>query len=258
MKTVLVANRGEIALRVFRAAKARGLSTVAVVAPDDRASLHARSADRVVEIASYLDGAEHLRAAVETGADAVHPGYGFLAENADFASAVDAAGLRWIGPPADALRAGGDKVTAKRIAHEAGVPVVPETDVPPLIVKSAAGGGGRGMRIVRDLAELDESIAAAKREAQAAFGDDRIYLERYLERPRHIEIQLLADGHGNVVPFGERECSVQRRHQKVLEEAPSTAVDADSPRRAQRRGRPLRTRDRLRRRRNGGVRARRP
>ena len=225
MKTVLVANRGEIALRVFRAARARGLATVAVVAPDDRASLHARSADRVVEIASYLDGAEHLRAAVETGADAVHPGYGFLAENADFASAVDAAGLRWIGPPADALRAGGDKVAAKRIAHEAGVPVVPETDVPPLIVKSAAGGGGRGMRIVRDLAELDESIAAAKREAQAAFGDDRIYLERYLERPRHIEIQLLADGHGNVVPFGERECSVQRRHQKVLEEAPSTAVD---------------------------------
>ena len=222
-----MANRGEIALRVFRAAKGRGLATVAVVAPDDSASLHARSADRVVEIASYLDAGEHLRAAAETGADAVHPGYGFLAENADFAAAVDAAGLRWIGPPADALRAGGDKLSAKRIAHEAGVPVVPETGEPPLIVKSAAGGGGRGMRIVRDLAELDESIAAAKREAKAAFGDDRVYLERYLERPRHIEIQLLADAHGNVLSLGERECSVQRRHQKVLEEAPSTAVGSD-------------------------------
>ncbi len=224
MNTVLVANRGEIALRVFRAAKGRGLRTVAVVAPDDGGSLHARSADRVVEIASYLDADEHLRAAAETSADAIHPGYGFLAENADFAAAVDAAGLCWIGPPAGALRAGGDKVSAKRIAHEAGVPIVPEASRPPLIVKSAAGGGGRGMRIVRDVAELDESIAAAKREAKAAFGDDRVYLERYLERPRHIEIQLLADAHGNVVSLGERECSVQRRHQKVLEEAPSTAV----------------------------------
>ncbi len=227
MRTVLVANRGEIALRVFRTAKARGLETVAVVATDDRLSLHARSADRVVEITSYLDADEHLRAAAETDADAIHPGYGFLAENAGFAAAVDAAGLRWIGPPAAALRAGGDKVAAKRIAHESGVPVVPETDVPPLIVKAAAGGGGRGMRIVRDPAELEESVAAAKREANAAFGDDRVYLERYLERPRHIEIQLLADAHGNVVSLGERECSVQRRHQKVLEEAPSTAVDAD-------------------------------
>jgi acetyl-CoA/propionyl-CoA carboxylase, biotin carboxylase, biotin carboxyl carrier protein len=224
VKTVLVANRGEIALRVFRAAKGRGLATVAVVAPDDRESLHARSADRVVEIASYLDADEHLRAAAETGADAVHPGYGFLAENADFAAAVDDSGLCWIGPPAEALRAAGDKVAAKRIAHEADVPVVPEASRPPLIVKAAAGGGGRGMRIVRDAAELDESIAAAKREAKAAFGDDRVYLEQYLERPRHIEIQLLADAHGNVISLGERECSVQRRHQKVLEEAPSTAV----------------------------------
>ena len=224
MNTVVVANRGEIALRVFRAAKARGLSTVAVVAPDDRGSLHARSADRVVEIASYLDVGEQLRAARESDADAVHPGYGFLAENAEFAAAVAAAGLRWIGPPADALRVGGDKLAAKDIARNAGVPVVPETDVPPLIVKSAAGGGGRGMRVVREAAELDESIAAARREANAAFGDDRIYLERYLERPRHVEIQLLADEHGNIVALGERECSVQRRHQKVLEESPSTAV----------------------------------
>jgi len=224
---LLVANRGEIALRVFRAARARGLATVAVVAPDDRGSLHARSADRVVEIASYLEAGEHLRAARESGADAVHPGYGFLAENAEFAAAVTAAGLRWIGPPADALRAGGDKLAAKRIAAGAGVPVVPETETPPLIVKAAAGGGGRGMRVVRAEAELEESVAAAQREAKAAFGDDRVYLERYLERPRHVEIQLLADEHGNVVALGERECSVQRRHQKVLEESPSTAVGPD-------------------------------
>ncbi len=227
MESVLVANRGEIALRVFRAAHARGLATVAVVAPDDRGSLHARSADRVVEIASYLDPAEHLRAAADAGADAVHPGYGFLAENADFAAAVDGAGLCWIGPPTDALRAGGDKVAAKRIAQEAGVPTVPDADRPPLIVKAAAGGGGRGMRVVRTAAELDEAVAAARREARSAFGDDRVYLERYLERPRHIEIQLLADRHGSVVSLGERECSVQRRHQKVLEEAPSTAIDSE-------------------------------
>ena len=225
MKAVLVANRGEIALRVFRSARARGLGTVAVVAPDDAGSLHARSADRTVEISSYLDVAEHLRAAAESGADAVHPGYGFLAENAEFAAAVDAAGLRWIGPPAAALRAGGDKETAKRIAREAGVPTIPATDTPPLIVKSSAGGGGRGMRVVLAATDLAESIAAAKREAKAAFGDDRVYLERYLERPRHIEIQLLADAHGTVISLGERECSVQRRHQKVLEESPSTALD---------------------------------
>jgi acetyl/propionyl-CoA carboxylase alpha subunit len=227
VKAVLVANRGEIALRVFRAARARGLGAVAVVAPDDRGSLHARSADRVVEIASYLDAREHIRAAREAGADAVHPGYGFLAENADFAAAVADAGLRWIGPPADALRAGGDKLNAKRVAAEAGVPTVPEASAPPLIVKAAAGGGGRGMRIVRSPGELDDAVAAAQREAQTAFGDDRIYLERYLERPRHIEIQLLADAHGNVVAPGERECSIQRRHQKVLEESPSTALDPE-------------------------------
>jgi 3-methylcrotonyl-CoA carboxylase alpha subunit len=224
VKAVLVANRGEIALRVFRAARARGLGTVAVVAPDDAGSLHARSADLTVGVSSYLDGAEHLRAAAESGADAVHPGYGFLAENAEFAAAIDAAGLCWIGPPAAALRAGGDKETAKRIASDAGVPTIPATHTPPLIVKASAGGGGRGMRVVLAAADLDESIAAAKREARAAFGDDRVYLERYLERARHIEIQLLADAHGNVISLGERECSVQRRHQKVLEESPSTAL----------------------------------
>ncbi len=227
VRRVLVANRGEIALRVFRAARALGLGTVAVVAPDDRGSLHARSADELVEISSYLDGAEHVRAAHEADADAVHPGYGFLAESADFAEQVLAAGLTWIGPPPEALRAGGDKLAAKRLAGEAGVPTIPEATEPPLIVKAAAGGGGRGMRVVRTATELDEALAAARREAAAAFGDDRVYLERYVERPRHVEIQLLADSHGTVLALGERDCSVQRRHQKVLEESPSPALDAD-------------------------------
>jgi len=226
VEKVLVANRGEIALRVFRAARALGLGTVAVVAPDDAGSLHARSADDTVEIASYLDAAEHVRAARESGADAIHPGYGFLAENGDFAEAVAAAGLAWIGPPPAALRAGGDKLEAKRIAAEAGVPTIPEATEPPLIVKAAAGGGGRGMRVVRRAEELDDALAAARREAKAAFGDDRVYLERYLERPRHVEIQLLADTCGTVLALGERDCSIQRRHQKVLEESPSPAVDA--------------------------------
>jgi acetyl/propionyl-CoA carboxylase alpha subunit len=227
VQRVLVANRGEIALRVFRAAHALGFATVAVVAPDDAGSLHARSADKTVEIASYLYSEEHIRAAKQSGADAIHPGYGFLAENGDFAEAVEAAGLTWVGPPPAALRAGGDKLAAKRIAREAGVPTIPEVDEPPLIVKAAAGGGGRGMRIVRSATELDDALAAARREAEAAFGDDRVYLERYLERPRHIEIQLLADAHGTVLSLGERDCSVQRRHQKVLEESPSPGLDAE-------------------------------
>jgi acetyl/propionyl-CoA carboxylase alpha subunit len=227
VKTVLVANRGEIALRVFRAARELGLGTVAVVAPDDKSSLHARTADATVEIGSYLHSEEHIRAAHARGADAIHPGYGFLAESADFAEAVEAAGLTWIGPPPDALRRGGDKLEAKRIAAEAGVLTVPEASEPPLIVKAAAGGGGRGMRIVRSHDELEPALEAARREARSGFGDDRVYLERYLERPRHVEIQLLADEHGTVLALGERECSVQRRHQKVLEEAPSTALDAD-------------------------------
>ena len=224
---MLVANRGEIALRIFRAARELGLGAVAVVAPDDRGSLHARSADRTVEIASYLEPSEHVRAAREAGADTVHPGYGFLAENADFAEAVLAAGLTWVGPPPAALRAGGDKLEAKRIAAAAGVPTLPEATEPPLLVKAAAGGGGRGMRVVRSPAELEEAVDAARREARAAFGDDRVYLERYLERPRHVEIQLLADAHGAVVSLGERDCSIQRRHQKVLEESPSPALDPD-------------------------------
>ncbi len=235
VRKLLVANRGEIALRVFRAARELGIATVAVVAPDDTGSLHARSADENVEVASYLYSEEHIRAAKSVGADAIHPGYGFLAENGDFAEAVDAAGLTWIGPPPQALRAGGDKIEAKRIARAAGIPVVPDGSAAeigfPLLVKAAAGGGGRGMRVVRSAGELDEALEAARREAQAAFRDDTVYLERYLERPRHIEIQLLADAHGAVLSLGERECSVQRRHQKVLEESPSPALDA--PLRAQ-------------------------
>jgi acetyl/propionyl-CoA carboxylase alpha subunit len=226
---LLVANRGEIALRVFRACRELGIATVAVVAPDDRGSLHARSADETVEIASYLFSEEHIRAAKQAGANAIHPGYGFLAENPDFAEAVGAAELTWIGPSPDALRAGGNKLEAKRIAREAGVPVVPTGEAEeigfPLVVKAAAGGGGRGMRVVRARVELDEALAAARREAKAAFGDDRVFCERYIERPRHVEIQLLGDAAGNVVALGERDCSVQRRHQKVLEEAPSPAVD---------------------------------
>ena len=231
IQKLLVANRGEIALRVFRACRELGIATVAVAPEDDAGSLHARSADETVRIASYLDAGEHVRAAAETGADAIHPGYGFLSENADFAEEVEAAGLTWVGPPPDALRAGGDKLEAKRLAREAGVPVVPEGEPDevgfPLMIKAAAGGGGRGMRVVRSPEELDEALAAAKREAQAAFGDERVFCERYVERPRHVEIQLLGDAHGTIVALGERECSVQRRHQKVLEESPSPALDPE-------------------------------
>jgi len=228
IQKLLVANRGEIALRVFRAAREAGIGTVAVVAPDDRGSLHGRSADEAVKIRSYLDSEEHIRAAKATGADAVHPGYGFLAENPDFAEKVGAANLVFVGPTPEALRLGGDKLEAKRIAGEAGVPVVPTGEPDevgfPLMIKAAAGGGGRGMRIVRAAEELDDALDAARREAKAASDDDRVFCERYVERPRHVEIQLLGDGE-RVVALGERECSIQRRHQKVLEESPSLALD---------------------------------
>jgi acetyl/propionyl-CoA carboxylase alpha subunit len=228
---LLVANRGEIACRVFRTCRELGIATVAVVAPDDQGSLHARSADETVAIASYLHSEEHVRAAEDVGADAIHPGYGFLAESANFAAAVEAARLTWVGPPADALRLGGDKLEAKRIAREAGVPVLPD-GLPheigfPLLVKAAAGGGGRGMRVVRAAAELDEALAAAEREAAGAFGDGTVYCERYLERPRHVEVQILADAHGAVAALGERDCSVQRRHQKVLEESPAPGLSPE-------------------------------
>jgi acetyl/propionyl-CoA carboxylase alpha subunit len=229
MRRLLVANRGEIALRIFRACGPLGIATVAVAAPDDTGALHARAADATVGIASYLDAAEVVRAAREADADAVHPGYGFLAESAEFAEVVLTAGLTWVGPPPAALRAGGDKLAAKETARGAGVPVLPsgtpEEVGYPLLVKAAGGGGGRGMRVVRSADELEEALAAARREAKTAFGDDTVFCERYLERPRHVEIQLLADKHGAVVALGERECSVQRRHQKVLEESPSTALD---------------------------------
>ncbi len=229
IRKLLVANRGEIALRIFRTCRTLGIATVAVVAPDDRESLHARDADETIEIAGYLRSEEHVRAAKQSGADAIHPGYGFLAENADFAEAIGAAELVWVGPSPEALRAGGDKLEAKRIAREAGVPVV-ESGEPdelgfPLLLKAAAGGGGRGMRVVRAREELEDALAAARREAKAAFGDDRVFAERYVERPRHVEIQLLGDSHGSVVSLGERDCSIQRRYQKVLEESPSPAVD---------------------------------
>jgi acetyl/propionyl-CoA carboxylase alpha subunit len=229
IRNLLVANRGEIAVRIFRACAAEGIATVAVVAPDDKGSLHAREAGEVVEIASYLYSEDHIRAAKQTGADAIHPGYGFLAENGDFAEAVEAAGLVFVGPTPEALRRGGDKLEAKRTAVAVGIPVLPTGEPDeigfPLMIKAAAGGGGRGMRVVHEPGELAEAVAASRREAKAAFGDETIFFERYLERPRHVEIQLLADDHGHVYSLGERDCSIQRRHQKVLEEAPSPAVD---------------------------------
>src|SRR6185437_4621896 len=231
IRKLLVANRGEIAVRIFRLRDAEGIPTVAVVAPDDKGSLHARIAGETVEIASYLYSEEHIRAAKQTGADAIHPGYGFLAENGDFAEAVEAAGLLFVGPTPEALRRGGDKLEAKRSAAAAGIPVLPTGEPDeigfPLIIKAAAGGGGRGMRVVREAGELAEAVAAARREAKAAFGDQTVFFERYLERPRHVEIQLLADEHGHIYSLGERDCSIQRRHQKVLEEAPSPAVDTE-------------------------------
>src|SRR5207247_8992213 len=201
IRKLLVANRGEIALRIFRTCRELGIATVAVVAPDDRGSLHARSAEETVEIASYLFSEENIRAAKQSGADAIHPGYGFLAENPDFAEAVNAAELTWVGPPPEALRAGGDKLEAKRIASEAGVPVVPTGEPEeigfPLIVKAAAGGGGRGMRVVREPSELEEALAAAGREAKAAFGDERVFCERYVERPRDAGAQLRGEAKGS-------------------------------------------------------------
>jgi propionyl-CoA carboxylase alpha chain len=232
---LLVANRGEIARRVMRTAREMGIRTVAVYVAADAHSPHVHDADDAVLLAggSYLDATAVLDAARVTGADAVHPGYGFLSENADFARAVVAAGLVWVGPAPDAITAMGDKLAAKRLAVEAGVPTLPMADDVadaasvgyPLLVKAAAGGGGKGMRIVEHPDDLAESVDAAKREALGGFGDETVFLERYVARSRHVEIQILGDLHGDVVHLGERECSVQRRHQKVLEESPSPVVD---------------------------------
>jgi acetyl/propionyl-CoA carboxylase alpha subunit len=231
IRRLVVANRGEIAVRVFRTCQRLGIHTVAVAAPDDEGALHTRRADDVRPVGSYLDKDALVAAAKGADADAVHPGYGFLAENGDFAEAVQGAGLVWVGPPPPVLRAAGDKLESKRLAQKAGVPVV-ETGEPdeigyPLMIKAAAGGGGRGMRVVRTADELDDALASARREALAAFGDETVFCERYVERPRHVEVQLLGDTSGNVIALGERECSIQRRHQKVLEESPSPAVGDD-------------------------------
>jgi acetyl/propionyl-CoA carboxylase alpha subunit len=244
IRRILVANRGEIAIRVMRACREMGIDSVAVYSDADRGAPHAAAADRAVRIGapvaaeSYLNIDAILGAARESGADAIHPGYGFLSENAAFTRAVEAAGLTWIGPPAATQEALGNKLAARRAAADAGVPVVPGLLVAldagttpdlgeigfPLMLKAAAGGGGRGMRRVDDPADLPDAMAAAAREAQAAFGDGTLYAERMIAPARHVEVQLLGDRHGGLAVLGERDCSVQRRHQKLVEETPSPAV----------------------------------
>jgi acetyl-CoA carboxylase biotin carboxylase subunit len=243
---ILIANRGEIALRIHRACQELGIQTVAVHSTADANAMHVRLADESVCIGppaakdSYLNIASVIAAAEITGADAIHPGYGFLSENARFAEIVAAHNITFIGPSADHIRVMGDKIAAKEAMGRGGIPLVPGSDGGitsideardvarsigfPLLVKAAAGGGGRGMKLARTADELENAIATAKSEAKAAFGDDQVYLEKYLELPRHIEIQIVADSHGNVIHLGERDCSLQRRHQKVLEEALSPAL----------------------------------
>jgi len=246
--TVLIANRGEIALRILRACRDLGLNTVAVHSEADSGLRHVALANQALCIGpaaaaqSYLNIPEIIAAATLTGAGAIHPGYGFLSENAEFAAQVEDAGLIFIGPPSGAIRLMGDKVLAKRAMLAAGVPCVPgsEGTLPgdteavrpiaeavgyPLMVKAAGGGGGRGMRIVRNAAQLDEAVAITREEARRAFGNPELYIERFLEHPRHIEIQVLADRHGNALWLGERDCSMQRRHQKLIEEAPAPGLD---------------------------------
>ncbi|MGW8333033.1 acetyl/propionyl/methylcrotonyl-CoA carboxylase subunit alpha [Streptomyces sp. NPDC055897] len=248
--TVLVANRGEIAVRVIRTLRRLGIRSVAVFSDADAQARHVREADTAVRIGPAAASASYLRpellidAALRTGAQAVHPGYGFLAENAGFAAACAEAGLVFIGPSAEAISLMGDKIRAKATVREAGVPVVPGSSGSgltddqlalaareigmPVLLKPSAGGGGKGMRLVREEALLGDEIAAARREARSSFGDDTLLVERWVDRPRHIEIQVLADGHGNVIHLGERECSLQRRHQKIIEEAPSVLLDEET------------------------------
>ena len=246
---VLVANRGEIALRIVRACRELGVASVAVYSDADAGAPHVRAADEAVNIGpapsarSYLLGDKIIAVALETGAQAIHPGYGFLAEREWFARAVQDAGLVFIGPPPDAIAAMGSKTAARALALRSSVPVVPGTEGAladakaagkaaedfgyPVLLKAAAGGGGKGMRVVRESSELEAAFGAAAREAKAAFGDDTIYLEKYIVKPRHVEIQILADAHGTVLSLGERECSLQRRHQKMVEEAPGIAVSPE-------------------------------
>ncbi|MBW8896366.1 MAG: ATP-grasp domain-containing protein, partial [Acidobacteria bacterium] len=246
IKRLLIANRGEIALRIIRACRELGIETVAVHSDADAGAPYATAADRAIRIGpppaseSYLSIPKILAAARSSGADAIHPGYGFLSENAAFAAACGGAGLIFVGPPADAIAKMGSKIEARRIAASAGVPVVPgETPADqsdagiraaidrigvPALIKASAGGGGKGMRTVRDPQAIDESIQAARREAQAAFGDGTLYVERLVDRPRHVEVQVFADAHGHTVHLFERDCSTQRRHQKVVEESPSPVV----------------------------------
>ena len=245
---ILIANRGEIALRVHRACKEMGISTVAVHSEADTGAMWVRLADESVCIGpapaakSYLNIPSIIAAAEITGAQAIHPGYGFLSENARFAEIVAAHGFTFIGPTADHIKMMGDKITAKQAVKDAGIPVVPGSDGAvtteeeafeaakkigfPVLIKAAAGGGGRGMKVAQTEEDLYEAVSTARAEAKAAFGDDAVYMERYLQTPRHIEIQVIADAFGNVCHLGERDCSLQRRHQKVLEEAPSPVIDA--------------------------------
>src|SRR4051812_26609441 len=248
-KKVLIANRGEIALRVIRACRELGIQTVAVYSEADRESLHVRFADDDVCIGppagrdSYLKIPRIIAAAEITGADAIHPGYGFLAENAEFAETCIASGIAFIGPTPDQIRQMGDKSAARKAMADCGVPIVPGTPGPvedvesaleyakevgfPVIIKAAAGGGGKGMRVAKDVDDFARSFQLARSEALSAFGNGDVYVEKYLSRPRHVEFQILGDRHGNVIHLGERDCSVQRRHQKLIEEAPSPAVTPD-------------------------------
>jgi acetyl-CoA carboxylase biotin carboxylase subunit len=245
---ILIANRGEIALRVHRACKEMGISTVAVHSEADASAMHVRLADESVCIGpasaakSYLNIPSIIAAAEITGAQAIHPGYGFLSENARFAEIVGAHGMTFIGPKPEHIRVMGDKISAKQTVKDAGIPVVPGSDGAvtteeeamaaaagigfPVLIKAAAGGGGRGMKVALNQEGLYEAVSTARSEAKAAFGDDAVYMERYLQKPRHIELQVIADSFGNVCHLGERDCSLQRRHQKVLEEAPSPVIDA--------------------------------
>ena len=233
---LLIANRGEIACRIIKTAHEMGISCVAVYTEADSNSPFVRMADEAVKLSdSYLNGKEIIEAAKHTGAQAIHPGYGFLSENAKFSRDVQKEGLIWVGPSSRVITSMGDKLKAKDIAEKAGVPTLPMTTDPkkantigyPILIKAAAGGGGKGMRIVEDKKDLKEAIAGAQREALTGFGDDRVFIERYVASSRHIEIQILGDSHGNVVHLGERECSIQRRHQKIIEESPSPRVDSE-------------------------------